>query len=313
MLFTRCWESQASSPTGQSLRARNFPSARELGQEAMNTYRDKKKIYPLELKKKLLSISAVKHWNGLPGKLRSLHLGHNQNLTGPLDYVISRSHFQPQLSCDCVCSGTCFCLVCPISFKGRGMFWMVHLIRVLAPSICCKRGRLLIITNIACFKGILMTLSARLEHHLKGNTVPWIILACINPATKTLRARTGHHSWLIQNSVPGLPKSSGRIEKSSDTRKDGSYPLSCHLKTNKQTKPKNPNKPKPTTKQWEIHILRKGEKLLTVCVISNLALTVESGCSFCSQHVFNLPYLLLWHKNNHLSSCFPCKDQDSQY
>lgn len=114
---------------------------------------------------------------------------------------------------------------------------MVHFIPVLAPSICCKRGRLLIITNISCFKSILMNLSARLEQHLKGNSVPWIILACVSPATKTLIARTGHHSWLVQSSVPALPKSNSRIEKSSDTKKRLFLSTVLSLLQNK-----NPNK-----------------------------------------------------------------------
>ena len=134
---------------------------------------------------------------------------------------------------------------------------MVHFIPALAPSMCCKRGRLLIITNISCFKGILMNLSATLEQHLKGNTVPGIISACVSPATKPLIARTGHQSWLIQSSVPALPKSNGRIEKSSDTRKDSSYSLSCHF-----CKKKNSQQ-----NAGEIHILPKSEKSLSLCNI----------------------------------------------
>lgn len=120
---------------------------------------------------------------------------------------------------------------------------MMHFIPVLAPSICCKRGRLLIITNISCFKGILTNLSARLEQHLKGNTVPWIILACVSPAAKSLIARTGHCSSLIQSSVPALSKSNGRIDKSSDTKKRWLLPtVFCHFCKKKKKKP--PTKPR---------------------------------------------------------------------
>lgn len=41
-----------------------------------------RKKYPIQLKKKLLTVRVVKHCNRLPGKLRNLHLGNNQNLTG---------------------------------------------------------------------------------------------------------------------------------------------------------------------------------------------------------------------------------------
>lgn len=126
---------------------------------------------------------------------------------------------------------------------------MMCFIPVLAPSICCKRGRLLIITNISCLKGIFTNLSTRLEQHLKGNTVPWIILACVSPATKSLIARTGHCSSLIQSSAPALSKSNGRIEKSSDTKKRCLLPtvLSFLKKKKKNHKPSNKTQEKSTS------------------------------------------------------------------
>jgi len=112
---------------------------------------------------------------------------------------------------------------------------MVHFIPVLAPSIGCTRRRLLVIADISRFKGMLMNLSARLEQPLKGNTVPWIILAHVSPATKTLIAWTGHDFWLMQNSVPALPKSNGRIEKSADTKKRCLLSIVLSLLQEKQT------------------------------------------------------------------------------
>lgn len=84
-----------------------------------------------------------------------------------------------------------------------------------------------------------MNLCARLEQRLKGSPVPGVILACVGPAGRTLPARTGHHRWLIQSSVPALPKSNGRTEKSSDTKRRWflSTVLSLLQKKNHNKKP----------------------------------------------------------------------------
>lgn len=65
---------------------------------------------------------------------------------------------QPQVLWDCGSSAAGFCLFCPVTFRGRGVFSMLQFIPVPTPPICCEEES----CNSFCFKGVPLDLCARL-------------------------------------------------------------------------------------------------------------------------------------------------------
>lgn len=184
--------------------------------------------------------------------------------------------------CDSCCSPRCSgiwklwyssCLFCPVS--AGGSVWNLHFIPVLIPPICCERGKLWLF-NIPWFKGVPVSVSARLGQHLKGISVPWV-------------------TWNVSVQLPGGTAQlahSQPCQQQQEVRnlwhQEQTALMHC-LGTLGKTSQQNPG---------EIHALLKSERSLPVWYQTWL-----DPCSWVAlPGVSTQEILLVSHRNNHHSA-----------